>query len=189
VLIAGFDSETTGLEPGDHRFVEVYAGLWRLDTRARVFEFNQRIDPERSIPAEVQRIHGITPADVAGKPTWDVVGPQLHKVLSRADMIVAHNGDGFDMPFVNYEFKRIGLEPIVKPTLDTMTAGRWATPTGVIPNLGALCFACDVPYDTAKAHAADYDVAVMMECFFKALDWGFFHLPDLMKETAVAAAA
>ncbi|SER27818.1 DNA polymerase-3 subunit epsilon [Faunimonas pinastri] len=185
-LLAGTDIETTGLEPGDHRLVEFYAGLWDLRSRKRVFELNQRIDPQRSIGIEAQRVHKISLGDLVGCPTWDMVAPKAHAVLSRADMIVAHNGDGFDLPFLNYEFKRVGLPPIEKPTVDTMLQGRWATPIGKSPNLGELCFACDMPYDASKAHAADYDVGVMMDCFFAGLDWGFYTLPEI-EELARAA--
>lgn len=51
------------------------------------------------------------------------------------------------------------------------------TPDGSLPNLGALCFACGVEYDKAKAHGALYDVDVMMASFFSQFDRGFFSLP------------
>lgn len=181
-LICGLDLETTGLlekdgKPGDHRIIEVCAQLWNADTKTRVFNFVQRIDPQRAIAAQAQAIHGISSADLIGKPTWEMVAPKLHAVISKASLIVAHNGAGFDEPFLNGEFERIGL-PRVGPWFDTMLEGRCATPTGAVPNLGALCFAFGVNYDTEKAHAADYDVEVMMACFFRGLDWGHFALPE-----------
>jgi DNA polymerase III subunit epsilon len=186
MIIAGFDTETTGLEIGDHRFVEVYAGLWNLKTQTKVFEFCTRINPERSIAAEASKIHKIMLSDVSDKPTWDRVAPALHKVLSKASMIVAHNGEDFDKPFVDYEFKRVGLPVLTVPFFDTMKQGRWSTVNGKYPNLGELCYACNVPYDTEKAHAADFDVEVMMRCFFFGLNSGFFKLP---KELEVSIAA
>lgn len=173
MLVAGGDIETTGFNTPEHRIVEVYIGLWDSDTRILVDTYFQRIDPERPIPAEAQRVHGITAADVAGKPNWFEVAGELRAFLRRADVIVGHNWLDFDGPFIDRELKRIGLDPVVKPVIDT-THARWATPNGKVPNLQELCFACEVPYDPALAHKADYDVGVMMEAFFRGIDWGFF---------------
>ena len=174
--IVGLDLETTGLFAPEHRIIEVYAGVWDSDTRKLASFINQRIDPERSIMAEAQRVHGISLLDLVGKPKFKDVAPALHGMLARADLLVAHNGAEFDLPFLNMEFKRVGLSKIETPMFDTMTAGRWATAFGKVPNLGELCFACDVSYDTSKAHAASYDVDVMMECFFKGIEWHNFEL-------------
>lgn len=176
MLIAGADIETTGLEPGDHRIIEVYLGLWDLNTRKRVDELNLRIHPQRSIGAEAQRVHGISLADLEGCPSWDRVAARVRSFLVHGSLIVGHNWNGFDGPFINHELKRVGLAEVTVPTFDTMLEGRWSTPTGKVPTLGELCFAANVPYDTSKAHAADYDVGVMMDAFFRGLDWGAFRL-------------
>ena len=174
MILAGVDTETTGIKYGDHRFVEVYVGLYDSATRTRLFAYETRINPERSIQAEAERIHKISAADVAGSPTWQAVAPVVHKALSKADLIIGHNLVGFDMPFINYELKRIGLPEIIKPMFDTMQEGRWGTAHGKVPNLGELCFACGVEYDTTKAHAANFDVDVMMQCYFHGIEHGFF---------------
>jgi len=178
--IVGLDTETTGLFTPDHRIIEVYAGLWDFDTHKRERVLEYRINPERSIAADAQRVHGISASDLIGKPTFHAIAPHLITFLGDADLIVAHNGDGFDVPYLNQELKRCGFPLITTPSFDTMLSGRWATPNGKLPNLGELCFACDVPYDPAKAHAASYDVEVMVECFFRGCDWKWFELP---KET------
>lgn len=172
-FLAGIDIETTGLEIGDHRIVELYIGLWR-PTGELVYEYEQRIDPQRAIAADAQRVHGISSHDLIGKPIWSTVAPIALKVIEKADGIVWHNGDEFDGKFLEYEFKRASLAMPARPAVDTMKNGVWATPDGKKPSLGELCFACGVDYDPAQAHAAAYDVTKMMDCYFKALDWGFF---------------
>lgn len=185
MIIAGADIETTGLAWGDHRIIEVYVGLWDLDTRALQDELNIRIDPQRTIQIEAQRVHGISASMLVGCSVWKDVAPQIRRHLDSADLIVGHNWLSFDGPFINYELERVGLKALDKTVTDTMVQGRWATPIGKAPTLGELCFACEVDYDPAKAHAADYDVAVMMECFFRSVDWGFMSLDG---ETIVQAA-
>jgi DNA polymerase-3 subunit epsilon len=180
---AGFDTETTGLDFGDHRFVEVYVGLYRGESLLR--DFNQRIDPQRSIAKEAQAVHNISSADLVGMPTWELVAPKLHAYLSKADIIVAHNA-AFDIDFVTYEFKRVGLVMPKREIIDTMQYS-WATPDGKKPNLRELCLACDVDYDPALAHAADYDVNCMMQSLFNARRFGFVERPQITSQIPAAA--
>jgi DNA polymerase III subunit epsilon len=184
-ILAAIDTETTGLLTPDHRIVEVHIGFYQ--NRKKVFDYEQRIDPQRGMPAEAQRVHGISSSDLMGMPTWETVGPTVYKVLSRAQAYIWHNGDEFDGPFIDMEMKRIGLPGIPeRPALDTMLNGVWATHDGKKPRLEELCFACGVTYDKSLAHAASYDTGVMMECLFKGVDMGFFALPDL-QQAALAA--
>lgn len=183
LIIAGGDTETTGLLTSDHRLIETYTGLWRGGEK--IFEYEQRIDPERSISAEAQRVHGITAQDLFGKPTWEQVVQKHQKVFSKCHMIVFHNAE-FDWGFYTQEFNRVNValpQPIV---FDTMVEGVWATPDGKKPSLQELCFACEVDYDPSLAHAAAYDVDKMMECFFKGLEWGFFEIPEVLLQRAAA---
>jgi DNA polymerase III epsilon subunit-like protein len=179
-LYAGFDTETTGLEPGDHRIIEVYIGLWQPDG-SKVFEWESRIDPQRSISVEAQRVHHITSADLAGKPLFAAVAPIIQKALAKATHHVAHNAP-FDIQFLESEFKRLGMQLPKRTVIDTMDC-TWATHDGKKPSLAELCFACGVDYDTTpgKAHAAPYDVRdTLMPAFFKAREWGFLaDIPQL----------
>ncbi|CAO3459596.1 hypothetical protein [Azospirillum argentinense] len=194
-LITGLDLETTGIDKksggaGEHRVIEVSAQFYDLTSRRKVKAYVQRIDPQRAIAPDAQRVHKIAGADLIGCPTWDVVGPKVHKILAASSLVVAHNGLGFDRPFLKDELARLGLALPDTPWFDTMLEGRWASPVGAVPNLGALCWACDVPYDTEQAHGADYDVDVMMSCFFRGLDWGFYQLPaGLLPEPMIEEAA
>lgn len=183
-IVAGIDLESTGLLSPDHRIIEYYIGLYKGTTK--IFEYNQRIDPQRSIAADAQRVHGISASDLIGKPTWNEVAATIAAVLSKADYFVWHNGDDFDGPFTKMELQRLGLSMPERPAVDTMQAGVWATPDGKKPRLGELAFACGVDYDPSKAHAASYDVDIMMQSYFRGLEWGFFQAPDI-ERLALAA--
>lgn len=181
-VIGGLDIETTGLDQEKgHRIIEVALLLYVLDTETYQStykgKFVQRINPQRSIDPGAQAVHGISYEEVAMEPIWEDVAPKLSKAMSACSVIVAHNGDGFDLPFVAGELLRIGLPlPDVK-SVDTMLQCRWATPMGKLPNLGEFCFATGVTYEPDKAHAAEYDVTVMMDAFFIAYRKGFVTLP------------
>lgn len=186
MIVAGVDIETTGLLTPDHRIIEVYIGLWRDGNR--IWEYEQRIDPQRSISAEAQRVHKISAADLMGCPLWDTVGPNVEKILLRADGVVWHNGDEFDGPFIDQELKRIGLPGLpARPAIDTMVHGVWATADGKKPRLQELCFATGVDYDPDKAHAAAYDVEKMMDAYYRGLHFGYFPTFDTATGALLAA--
>lgn len=179
-IIAGLDLETTGKEQEKgHRIIEIACVLHDLDTRARIGSFEQRINPQRGIDPDAQAVHGISFEDLVSCPVLEDVAPKISALLQRCDYVVAHNGVGFDMPFLFGELLRVGSPlPANVRVIDTMLQGRWATSDGAVPNLGTLCFASDVPYDKSLAHGATYDVEVMLQCFFKHFGSGFFTLPE-----------
>lgn len=180
MIVTGFDTETTGLLAPEHRFIEVALVMYDFDTEAKLGSFVRRFNPGRPIDPKAIEVHGITFDQVAHLPTLeaDTQGIELmQRILTKTDVLVAHNGKGFDIPFLEQEFRRIGRSLPKIVTTDTMLEGRWATPLGKVPNLGELCFACRVPYDPALAHGAEYDVDCMMKCYFHAVKRGFYSLP------------
>jgi DNA polymerase III subunit epsilon len=185
MLVAGLDTETTGLLDPEHRLMEIAILLYDYDTEQKLGSFVRRFNPGRPVDPKALEVHGITFDSVAHLPTLEADSKAIEliqRILGKADVVVAHNGKGFDIPFIEQEFRRIG-KPLPKiVTTDTMLEGRWATPLGKVPNLGELCFACRVPYDPASAHGAEYDVEVMMQCYFKAAKQGFYYVPQM--ETA-----
>lgn len=181
IYVAGIDTETTGIDPEEHRIIEVAVCIHDLVSGKRVGTFEQRVHPQRTIQPKAQEVHGISIEDLKGCPIWSEVAPKLDKILSRCQVAVAHNGIGFDFPFLAIEQSRAGLElPDHLKAVDTMLDGRWATPDGKVPSLKELCFAMGVEYDESKAHAALYDVEVMMECFFRARNgYGYFQIDGI----------
>lgn len=183
IVIGGLDLETTGLFAQEHRIIEVAIGRWEVDQATfahRELDFlTQRIDPKRSIEKKAREVHGIAETDLIGKPTFDEVAPALKDALDSCDIVVAHNGNEFDVPFLIQEFERVRCPLPDFIPFDTMLEGRWATAMGAVPNLGALCWACGVPYDRELAHAADYDVRTMMECYFFGLRRGVFKITGI----------
>lgn len=172
--ILGLDLETTGLEQDKgHRIIEIACLTYDSDTRELLDSYVQRIDPERPIDAKAQEVHGISYAELVGQPKWEAVAPIVASKMAGAQIMIAHNMN-FDGPFIGAELLRIGLTlPDILPFC-TMASARWACHDGKFPKLGELCFALGVEYDPSKAHGASYDVEVMMECFWRGLDRGFY---------------
>lgn len=121
-----FDVETTGLNPqnGD-RIIELAAVRVRdgktLDT------FHSFIHPQRDIPEEVQRIHGISEEMVADAPAADVVLPRMIDFIA-GGCLVAHNIK-FDLDFLCYQLAMIGRKlNDATPAVDTLKLAKHFLP-------------------------------------------------------------
>lgn len=164
--------------------------MYDMDTQAQLGKFVRRFNPGRPIDPKALEVHGITFESVSHLPLLedDAVGIDfIQRILSKSDIVIAHNGGDFDVPFITKEFARIGKPLPAIHLVDTMKQARWATPLGKVPNLGELCAACGITYDPSKAHAAEYDVDVMVKCFFHAFPLGFYTLPTQRAESLKAA--
>ena len=107
-----FDTETTGFAPlnGDND----------LPTGRR---FHALIEPERDIPSEVSRVHGITSDDVVGKPLFAEVAQQLADFFGDNNLI-AHNAP-FDFGFLDMEFARLDRAPLCRDRMiDTLALAK-----------------------------------------------------------------
>jgi len=112
------DLETTGLNPDEDRVVSVGA-VRMVGGRVRLGEvFSELVNPGRGIPVESIRIHGITPAQVAGaRPAWEVFEDFLTWLGS--DILVAHYAR-FELHFINYTMHRLYGFPLQNLVLDTV---------------------------------------------------------------------
>ncbi|MDT8991670.1 3'-5' exonuclease [Curvibacter sp. APW13] len=94
------DTETTGLDHGRDRIIELamLRFTWNPATalpEGPVQVFDQLEDPGFPIPADAQRITGITDGEVQGKRMDDAA---ITTFLTGVDLVIAHNA-GFDRPF------------------------------------------------------------------------------------------
>ncbi len=176
-LITGFDTETTGLENED-RVIEFAASLMDIDTGDFVYRFEQRFNSGgQPIHPKALAVHGIHPSDIAHCPDFSTCIPTINKIATISPIWLAHNSE-FDLRMLAGEFNRLAA-PMPKLTVvDSMVEGRWATPNGKNPNLGELCFSLGIDYDPSKAHAALYDVEVMLKAWRAGWQRGFYQYPE-----------
>lgn len=99
------DTETTGLHPlGGDRIVEIGA-VEVIDEKPTGNNFHYHINPERSIPAEVVKIHGIDDDSVKDAPIFPAIAESFIEFIKGAEVII-HNAP-FDVGFINAELSFI----------------------------------------------------------------------------------
>ena len=124
-----FDTETTGLDPREDRVIEI--GGIELDNRFPTGRtFHEYINAQgKPVHPDALALHGISDADLAGKPTFPEIAEKFLAFVDGA-RLVAHNA-GFDMGFINAEFARLGMPPIgPERVTDTLALARRKHPMG-----------------------------------------------------------
>ncbi|MGN6147845.1 MAG: exonuclease domain-containing protein, partial [Rhizomicrobium sp.] len=100
------DTETTGFDPatGD-RIVEIGC-VELIDHLPTGRSFQAYLNPERLVPIETTKVHGLTDEFLADKPLFAHIVDELLEFLGDAPLVI-HNAS-FDMKFVNSELHRCG---------------------------------------------------------------------------------
>ena len=89
--------------PADgHRIVEIGC-VELMDHLPTGRTFQCYLNPERDIPIESQRVHGITDEFIADKPLFASVVDELFAFIGDAPLVI-HNA-GFDLKFLNAELR------------------------------------------------------------------------------------
>lgn len=175
-IVSFIDLETTGKLSPDHRIIELSLRCCELETQRELCHYLERYNPERNIDKIAFNIHGISLEELKGEETFnDKIWNLEHKLLN-TDILCAHNLIGFDLPMLEFEFKRCEREFPTKPKRFDTLQGTFATDLGKSPNLQELCFALDIEYDPELAHSAGYDTACLRDAFFNGFKWGWFKL-------------
>lgn len=122
-----FDWETTGLvkHPKSKISVQPRAiefGGCLVDSQGRILdELALIIDPQQKLEAIITKITGLTDEDVAGKPKFAEVFPQIREIFSKADILIAHNLP-FDKSITQLELQRLGNPEFPWPKYEVCTA-------------------------------------------------------------------
>ena len=133
-----FDTETTGFYPekGD-RLVEIGA-LELVNHVPTGRTYHQYINPEREVPEEVVKVHGLTTEYLKGFPVFAKVAKEFVDFVGDDGILVAHNA-AFDIKFINYELQKLGYaEYSWDRVVDTLEIARSKFP-GQRNNLDVLC--------------------------------------------------
>ncbi len=105
--LAVFDIEATGTNPRADRIIELSV-VKLMPPRGEHQLHTFLMNPGIPIPAESMAIHGITEADVAGKPLFKTMAPEIYRLLDGCDL-GGYNIIRFDIPMLIEEFVRASL--------------------------------------------------------------------------------
>ena len=162
-----FDTETTGLDPlaGD-RLVEI--GCIELVNRFPTGKtFHVYFNPERDMPEQALKIHGLTGEFLKDKPLFADKVEELIAFLGDAQL-VAHNAM-FDLGFLNAELERVGRAVVSRDRMiDTLLLARRKHPGGS-NRLDDLCERYQIDNSRRTKHGALLDAELLAEIYVELI--------------------
>ena len=162
-----FDTETTGFDyvKGD-RLIEIGA-VELINHMPTGRTYHQYINPEREVPDDAVKVHGLTYEILKEYPTFDKIADSWIDFIGDAKL-VAHNVS-FDMNFVNYELKQLSKQEMNwDRCIDTLEIARSMFP-GARCSLDALCKRFNIDNSARTFHGALLDAELLAEVYLELL--------------------
>lgn len=150
-----FDFETTGLDPSHDRIIEV--GAIRIENFRPIKELSHLLSTSLPLSPKIQKLTGITPAMLVGKPAVAEVLPEFLEFIDGA-ILVAHNAD-FDLAFLKAECQRNGII-LNWPTMCSLKLARTLLPDLERKNLDALAQYYDLEFESRHRSIGDVKVTI-----------------------------
>ncbi len=159
------DTETTGFDPVDgHRIVEI--GCVELVDHFPTGKSVQfYLNPERDIPLESQKIHGLTYEFLSDKPLFAAIVDELMEFIGDAPLVI-HNAS-FDIKFLNAELHRVQKPLIhISRAIDTIEIAKAKIP-GARYSLDELCKRFGVDLSARTKHGALLDAELTAQIYLE----------------------
>lgn len=175
------DTETTGKKKEIDRIVEI-ALVEAIDGMPTGRKFHALVNPERTIPEDATKIHGITDADVADKPTFKEIVSDVIDFIKDAECL-AYNID-FDAGFINMEMGKAGIAEnyweVTGNNVDVLKIARAVFP-GQRNSLDKVLdrFNIDKSQRESEGHGALLDTELMIQAYVELLKHYDVSKPDL----------
>ncbi|HEX3430147.1 MAG TPA: DNA polymerase III subunit epsilon [Rhizomicrobium sp.] len=159
------DTETTGLDPGDgHRVIEIGC-VELLDHVPTGLSLQRYLNPEREVPAEALRIHGINDRFLSSMPLFSAIADELLDFFGDAPLVM-HNAS-FDLKFINAELLRVARPLIpVGRTIDTIEIAKAKIP-GARYSLDELCRRFGIDLACRAKHGALLDAQLTARVYLE----------------------
>ena len=161
------DTETTGFEPdsGD-RIVEIGA-VELIGHMPTGRTYHQYINPERSMPEDAFKVHGLGDEFLADKPVFAQIVDEFLEFVGDATMVI-HNAS-FDMKFINAELGWVGKPALpMSQALDTLAIARRKFP-GSPASLDALCRRFGIDNSSRTLHGALLDSEILADVYLELI--------------------
>jgi len=157
------DTETTGLSPkGGHRIVEVGA-MEMVNKVLTGKKFHYYVNPQRDMPNEAYRIHGISSEFLQDKPLFSEIADEFMDFIEGGKLVI-HNAP-FDIKFLNHELSLVNKPSLeLADAIDTLIMARKTFP-GAKVNLDALCRRFKVDNSSREYHGALKDAVLLAEVY------------------------
>ncbi len=162
-----FDTETTGFEPADgHRIVEIGC-VELVDHFPTGNTFQAYLNPQRAVPIESQRVHGLSDEFLNDKPFFAAVVEEFLVFIGDAPLVI-HNAS-FDIKFINAELARTGHPPIpLARAIDTIEIAKRKIP-GARYSLDELCKRFGVDLSGRSKHGALLDADLTAQIYLELI--------------------
>jgi DNA polymerase-3 subunit epsilon len=161
------DTETTGLDPASgHRIVEI--GCVEMMGRVRTGKVLQfYLNPERDMPEEAFKVHGLSNAFLADKPRFAQVAEAFLAFIADSPLVI-HNA-AFDMRFINFELEKVKRPQIpFERAIDTVSIARRKFP-GSPAKLDALCSRFNIDLSARTKHGALLDAELLADVYLELM--------------------
>ena len=162
-----FDVETTGFDPlSGHRIVEIGCVELLYDVPTGK-TYQAYINPERDMPQDAFRVHGLSSEFLSKKPTFKKIAGDFLNFIQDSEMI-AHNAS-FDFGFVNAELAAAGFPLLTwDRIIDTLPLARRKFP-GAKATLDALCSRFEIDLSRRDKHGALLDSELLAEVYLQLI--------------------
>lgn len=148
-----FDTETTGLNPGQGDAVIALGAVAVASGRILPDErVDALVDPARPISPAAQRVHGLTAEALAGRPRLEAILPAFVQ-MARESVLVGHNV-AFDLAFLRPAVAAAGLQ-LEQPVLDTMLLSSVLHPVQPSHSLDSLLRRYGIPVEARHSALGD----------------------------------
>lgn len=162
------DTETTGFKYEiDDRVVEI--GCIELVNHIPTGRhFHVYINPERPMPEDAFKVHGLSDEFLAAKPVFAAVAQGFIDFIGD-DPLVIHNA-AFDLGFLNAELARLQGYPhlAMERAIDTVRLARQKFP-GAQASLDALCKRFNIDNSARTKHGALLDAELLAEVYLELI--------------------
>ncbi len=161
------DTETTGLKPQEgHRVIEIGA-VELINHIPTGRTYHVYINPERDVPQEAVKIHGITEEFLADKPKFAEIAQEFLDFIGDAPLVI-HNAE-FDRGFLNWELGMLDLPQIPQERcIDTLMIARRKFPMAQ-NSLDALCRRFGIDNSHRTLHGALLDAEILAEVYLELI--------------------
>jgi DNA polymerase-3 subunit epsilon len=159
-----FDLETTGLNIGKDRIIEI--SMYKIMPDGKKIVKTEIINPQMHIPEEVSELHGFYDFDVKDKPIFEEIADDIIAFIGDGDL-AGYNSNRFDIPLLMEEFLRCGrdLDINKRYCIDVQNIFHKMEPRTL---KAAYKFYCNKPME--NAHEAEADTKATYEVFLGQLE-------------------